>query len=114
MSIRVTPAALPEHLAGRPFAYVVSVGENGPKVVAQVCQVADGRVSVADVGRGTAANVERDPRVTVVWPPVDVPVNDLDRYSLIADGVARAEPGDDGHVDLVIEVSGAILHRPAV
>lgn len=113
MSIRVTPVDLSEHLAGRPFAYVVSAGESGPKVVAQVCRVTGSQVRVADVGRGTAANIERDPHVTLVWPPVDSPSHDLDRYSLIADGVASVDD-DDGRSDLVIEVSGAILHRPAV
>ena len=107
MSIRVLADDLASHIGNRPFAYLVSTGENGPKVVAQRVTLRGSRAHAPAVGRGTLANVVRDPRVTLVWPPATGD-GEHDAYTLIADGVASVDGSD-----VVVEVSGAILHRPA-
>lgn len=108
MSIGVEPGDLSHHVSGRPFAYVVSIGPSGPKVVAHLPEVKGSEVRIAGIGRGTSRNVVTDPCVTLVWPPSDESTDGYGGYSLIADGTAAV----DG-ADLVIVVTGAILHRPA-
>ena len=87
-----------------PHAHLVTVGEGGaPHVVSVLVSSAGGDRLVAGAGRTTAANVDRNPAVTLLWAaPAG---ND---YSLIVDGVAKVE-GDS----LTVEPTTAVLHRVA-
>ena len=104
MSIPVPVEGLAEAMAERPYAYLLTVSDDGrPHAVAVTPVLADG-VLRATVGRKTAANANARPGgVSLVWPPAEA-----GGYSLIADGTASAS-GD------VVEVrpTKAVLHRPA-
>ena len=104
MSIAVPVEDLAGALAGRPYAYFLTVSDDGrPHAVAVVPELRDG-VLVLAVGRRTAANaVARPTGVSLVWPPVE-----LGGYSLIADGAAEVR-GDT----VLVRPSKAVLHRPA-
>lgn len=104
MSIPVAVTDLADAMQQRPYAYLLTVSDDGrPHAVAVVPALVDGTLSM-EVGRRTASNAEARPdAVSLVWPPT-VP----GEYSLIADGHARAD-GDR----LFITPSKAVLHRPA-
>ena len=62
----------------------------------------DGRLLVPCEHRSAIDNAGQDPRVTIVWPPLV-----HHSHSLIVDGSAAV------HRDrLVVDIVGAILHRP--
>lgn len=106
MSIRVDLADVAAAVAERgPAAYLVTVGETGPRVVSVAVAVrADGTLEVG-AGRHTSANVARRPAVTLLWPNDDVDPN----HSLLIDGTAtRADP--EAEV-LVITPTSAMRHR---
>ena len=86
-------------------AFVVTVNEDGTAHV--VSAVVDRRDDglVAGAGRRTAANVARDASVTLLWPPAAD-----GEYSLIVDGRASL---DGSEPSLVIEPTGAVLHKMA-
>lgn len=84
-------------------AYLVTVRDTRPHVVAVSVAVRDGRLVVAP-GRRTAANIVDRPEVTLLWPTSPVHPS----HSLLVDGAASMS--DDGEW-LVIEPTGAILHR---
>lgn len=69
--------------------------------------VAGAQVSCG-VGRRTARNAMERPLVSLLWPPVED-----GGYSLIVDGAITiaGTPGDDAVA--TIDVSNAVLHRPA-
>ena len=104
MSIPVPVEGLAEAMTGRPYAYLLTVSDDGrPHAVAVTPMLADGALR-ATVGRRTASNAQaRSNAVSLVWPPGEV-----GGYSLIVDGTGSAS-GD------VVEVqpTKAVLHRPA-
>jgi len=104
MSIPVDLADLGTTLADFPWGYFVTVDE---RQVAHSLAVAtdfrDGAFHLS-AGRGTRANAEQRPFVTMVFPGADGHA-----YSLIVDGTAHV---DDAGITLV--PSSAVLHRPAL
>lgn len=104
MSIPVSVEGLADAMADLPYAYLLTVSDDGrPHAVAVTPVLSDG-VLRATVGKRTAANAQSRPEgVSLVWPPTEV-----GGYSLIVDGRASAS-GD------VVSVapSKAVLHRPA-
>jgi hypothetical protein len=62
----------------------------------------DGRLLVVCEHRSALDNAGQDPRVTIVWPPLA-----HHGHSLIVDGSATVH-----HDRLVVDIVGAILHRP--
>lgn len=76
-------------------------------MVALRCAVIGERVTMTQAGRSTLANVASNPRVTLVWAPTEVDVENR-HYSIIADGSAMI----DGDV-IAITVTNAVFHRPA-
>ncbi len=120
MSIPVELATLAERIEEfGPVAYLVTVGAEGEPHIVSVQVRWEGAALVVGAGRHTSANVERAPRVTLLWP-----ARPGGGYSLILDG--RAAPGPSapgatpcpsapgatsGGPTLAIEPSAAVLHR---
>ena len=107
MSIPVALDQLAATIAERgDLAYLVTVGEHGPRVVSVTVVVdGDGDGSlVVGAGRHTAANVAVRPQVTLLWPAGGTDP----KHSLLVDGTASVS--DDGE-HLLIVATGAILHR---
>lgn len=104
MSKQVDPARLGETLADFGTGYLLTTSGDGRiKVVAvDPGPTADGLV-IDGPGKGSAANIAKIPQVTVLFPPLE-----QHGYALIVDGQAE---GDADHA--VVQVSGAVLHRPA-
>ncbi len=102
---------LPTAIAARSFAYVMTVSDEGRAHVLAVDVVArDGRL-IMDVGRSTLRNVATAPQLTLVLPPITArggPADDHDAYSLVVDGTGEEIDGR-----LVVQPTGAVLHRPA-
>lgn len=101
-----------EDLAARlaeygPVAFVVTVGDDArPHVVSAEVRLVDGAL-VADVGKTTAANVERHASATALWPALDG-----GEYCLIVDGMASAG-GAQSERRVAIDPTRAVLHRVA-
>lgn len=90
-------------------AFLLTVSDDGRPHVVAVSVGWDGGALVMSAGRTSIRNAADRPGVTVLWPPAEI-----GGYSLIVDGDAVAEPspaGDGGRVS--VEVSRAVLHRPA-
>lgn len=95
-----------------PTAYVLTGGADGrPRVTHCATEVGPGLIRVR-LGRSAAANARDRPTVSVLWPATTD-----QSMSLIVDGVATVlgEHGGDGadDVEVEIEVSAAVRHRPA-
>jgi hypothetical protein len=104
VSIEVRIDDLPEVVAERgPDAYLVTVRDTRPHVVAVSVVVRDGDL-VVGAGRRTAMNIVDRPLATLLWPVTDR----HPKHSLLVDGTARAS--EDGEW-LVITPTSAILHR---
>lgn len=101
------PVALPElgvALAGYPWGYLVTVGDDLRAHSLAVPTNFDGRVLWAAGGRSARHNIAARPEVTMVFPhPVQ------GQHSLIVDGIATIE--DDV---IVMVAEHAVLHRPAI
>jgi pyridoxamine 5'-phosphate oxidase-like protein len=107
MSIRMAPD-LQAVARERSHAYVVTVAEDGSPhtVYAPIRWERDGLV--AEVGARTAANAAIRPAVSLLYP-----VRADGDYSLIVDGTAVVEPGDDGR-RLRVAPARAVFHRPGI
>lgn len=105
MSIQVELSALADMVARYRFAYLITVGDDGPPHALAVTPTVEGDVLTVDgIGRHTQNNLLARPGVTLVWPPESV-----DEYSLIVDGQAAAS----GEKAARITPTRAVLHRPA-
>jgi hypothetical protein len=104
MSIKVDPQRLGEALAGFGSGYLLTTsGDGRVKVVTVDPEAAADGLVINGPGKGSAANIASNAQVTVLFPP-----REPHGYSLIVDGQAQ---GDADHA--VVQVSGAVLHRPA-
>ncbi|OBJ73095.1 hypothetical protein [Mycobacterium sp. 1274756.6] len=94
-------------LADYDFAYLITVNETHHSHAVAVNPVLgagpDGVIEIGPVGGSTAKNLDRQPEVSLVWPPRD-PAD----YSLFVDGRASVR---DGTATLV--PVRAVLHRRA-
>lgn len=104
MSISVSLTDLPAVVAERgPDAYLVTVRDTRPHVVAVLVTCRDGLLVVAP-GRRTALNIEDRPLATLLWPTTDA----HPKHSFLVDGTARLSAGGEW---LEITPTGAVLHR---
>lgn len=102
MSIRVPLQDLPEQIRGRGVqAYLITVGETGPKVVA-LHVVWDGDHLRMTPGGGSIGNVAVTPSATLLWPAANG-----EEMSLLVDGTGLGDP-DTGQLRLT--PTSAILH----
>jgi hypothetical protein len=106
MSIRVELDELKEKVAAcGPYAYLLTVTDDGRPHAVSLTVRWDGDVLVGGAGRRTAANAERSPEVSLLWP-------DSGRagFALIVDG--RAEVRMDGDAAAVaVKPTTAVLHK---
>ena len=104
MSVAVPLNELESRLAPFPWAYMVTVRDDGrAQALAVPTLMVDG-VLVATVGRGAAMNATARPRVTLLFPGPSG-----SEMSLIVDGDAQVD-GDR----IQITPTWAVLHRPAL
>lgn len=104
MSIPVALPELGQALQDYGFAYLLTVGQQGtPRVLAVQPRLEGDILWIDRLGRSTAAQVQRQPAVTLSWPP-----RVAGGYSLIVDGTAALQ----GEA-LAITPGHAVLHRPA-
>jgi hypothetical protein len=86
-------------------AYIITVTADGAPHAVYVPVRWDRGQLVADVGARTAANAAARARVSLLYP-----VRTDGDYSLIVDGAAVVEPGDDGS-RVRVTPSKIVLHR---
>lgn len=88
----------------RSCAYLLTVtGDGVPHAVSLEVEWEGDRL-VGGAGRSTAANAERSPDISLLWPQ-----SGREGYALIVDG--RAEVRRDGdEARVVVEPTGAVLH----
>lgn len=103
MSIPVKMEDLAKTLEDFDNAYLLTSGEDGVKVVCVELQADAGSLRIPTESRGTARNLERSDRVTVMCPP-----REPKGWTLIVDGTAET----DGE-GFRVTPTGAVLHRPA-
>lgn len=91
------------HASARPFAYLITVSSHGSIHTSVVHPSVDtAAITVSGVSDRVRRNAGANPTVSIVWPPVDA-----GGHSLIVDGTAAVAD------DLTVDVSRAVLHRPA-
>ncbi|MEX2587839.1 MAG: pyridoxamine 5'-phosphate oxidase family protein [Actinomycetota bacterium] len=106
MSIPVSLGELPEQV-GRfgPAAFLLTVGSDlAPRATAVRLQW-EGLLLVAGAGRHTAANIEVNDLVALLWP-----VEEETGHTLIVDGWAEVRVRDGSKEQVAIQPSKAILH----
>ena len=112
MSIPVQITDLQSTSAEYGWAYLLTVRDDSRPHIVAVDPEWDGAELVLAVGRGTAANAQARPKVSLCYPPPEP-----DGYSLIVDGdVDRVDvAGGDGDERRTVRFrpTGAVLHRPA-
>lgn len=104
MSLPVDTTRLAEAMADHGAAYLLSTAGDGAikAVTVEPRATADG-LEIPGPGRGTAANIAVNDRVTVLFWPLEP-----QGYTLIVDGTAS---GDADR--LTVRATKAVLHRPA-
>jgi hypothetical protein len=91
--------------ACRSCAYLLTVTDDGrPHAVSLDVAWEDGAF-VGGAGRRTAANAERSPEVSLLWPQ-----SGRDGYALIVDGTAEVRADGDG-AKVAVKPTGAVLHK---
>lgn len=103
MSIPVDVAELAATLAGFGPGYLLTTSGGRIKAVTVEPTTVDGVLCVESPGRGSCGNADRNPVVTLVFPPIEPR-----GYTLIVDGDASVA-GDD----VTVTPTHAVLHRPA-
>src|SRR5581483_1449104 len=103
MSIQVPPDDLTETVRGFGGAYLVTVGgDRRAHIVAVTPAPGEDGLDLGEPGRTTRRNLQQNPAVSLVWPPLKP-----GGHSLIADGTGSLR----GDV-LVVRPTRAVLHRP--
>ena len=104
MSIAVTLEELPSRIAERPWAYLLTVGDEGRAHMVATVPQRRGDNLIVEAGKRTQANAIRQPLLALVYPPIEE-----HGFSLIVDVVAAVEDGV-----IVLTPTNAVLHRPAI
>ena len=106
MSIKVELDELRQQVdACGSYAFLLTVTEDGRPHAVSLRVEWEGDELVGGAGRRTAANAERSPEVSLLWP-----LAGRDGYALIVDG--RAEVRVDGDAAKVaVKPTGAVLHK---
>lgn len=96
-------ADVARHASARPFAYLITVSAHGGIHTSVVHPSVDAAaITVPGVSDRVRRNAGANPTVSLVWPPVE-----SGGHSLIVDGQAGVG------ADLTVDVTRAVLHRPA-
>jgi len=102
MSVLVDLADLPKTLADFDRGYLLTSRDGLVKAVSVRAVPEDGGLRIATPGRGSVANVDANPNLTLVFPPLANP-----GMSLLVDGIGAV----DGE-DVLVTPTGAVLHKP--
>ncbi len=107
MSVRVDLDEVREQVeACRSCAYLMTVTDDGRPHAVSVDMVWEGEALVGGAGRRTAANAERSPDVSLLWPE-----SGRDGYALIIDGTAEVRTDANGEGAVVaVKPTAAVLH----
>ncbi|HYN98313.1 MAG TPA: hypothetical protein VEU28_01420 [Actinomycetota bacterium] len=106
MSIPVSLGELPEQVARfGSTPYLVTVAPDSTPHAASIFVVFEDGVLKAGCGRQTAANIQQNDTVALLWPAA-VP----GRHALIVDGWADVQGHPEGGLVVVIQPSKATLH----
>ncbi|HVW33533.1 MAG TPA: pyridoxamine 5'-phosphate oxidase family protein [Acidimicrobiia bacterium] len=105
MSVKVQLEEVRDQVeACRSCAFLLTVTEGGqPHAVSVDVTWQDGAL-VGGAGRRTAANAERSPEVSLLWPQ-----SGREGYALIVDGTAEVRPDGDTAI-VTVQPTGAVLH----
>lgn len=101
MSIPVEVADLPQRLAELGRGYLLTSRDGLVKAVSVRAVPEDATLRVSSPGRGSVANVDASPRVTLLFPPLED-----GGMTLLVDGIAAVE-GEDVRVT----PTSAVLHQ---
>ena len=102
MSVLVDLADLPKTLADFDRGYLLTSRDGLVKAVSVRAESEDGGLRIATPGRGSVANIDANPNLTLVFPPLTNP-----GMSLLVDGIGAID-GDD----VLVTPTGAVLHKP--
>ncbi|MGO1593494.1 MAG: hypothetical protein ACTHW1_04330 [Ancrocorticia sp.] len=110
MSIPVSSDNLANVAAHYDAAILITLPENGyAKLLTVDPEIGpDGTITVMGPSASMAANVGRDPHVTLVWQP-----RVHHGWTLIADGKGTITHGSDAPPALIVTPESAMLHRPS-
>ncbi len=86
-------------------AYLLTVSKGGPHT-SHVTIELRGNSIACTVGTSAANNIEREPNVSLFWPPAEA-----DGYALIVNGAAAAERQPTGVTMAEISLTKSVLHR---
>lgn len=105
MSVKVELDEIRDQVAAcRSCAYLLTVTGDGRPHAVSLDLAWDGDALVGGAGRGTAANAERSPEVSLLWP-----LSGRDGYALFVNGRAEVRhDGDDAKV--AVKPTTAVLH----
>jgi len=103
MSIRTLAEAISHYGAE---AYLLTVAQDGPHTSHVTIELHDGSIGCA-VGASAARNIERQPNVSLFWPPTEP-----GGYALIVNGAASGEQRATGVTMAEIILTKSVLHRP--
>ena len=101
MSVLVDLADLPARLQEFDRGYLLTSQGGLVKAVSVRAVPEDGGLRIATPGRGSVANVDANPHLTLVFPPLTNP-----GMSLLVDGIG-AVAGED----VLVTPTGAVLHK---
>jgi len=87
-------------------AYLLTVAQDGPHT-SHVTIELRGSSIVCAVGASAARNIEREPNVSLFWPPTEP-----GGYALIVNGAAAGERRATGVTTAEITLTKSVLHRP--
>lgn len=106
MSVKVELDEVRDQVAAcRSHAYLLTVTDDGRPHAVSLQVAWQGDELVGGAGRRTAANAERSPDVSLLWP-----VAGRDGYALIVDGTAEVRVDGD-QATVAVKPTGAVLHR---
>lgn len=87
-------------------AYLLTVAKDGPHTSHVTIQL-HGNSICCNVGVSAAKNIERQPNVSLFWPPTEP-----GGYALIVNGTAASEHRPTGVMMVEITLTKSVLHRP--
>ncbi|GAA4736345.1 hypothetical protein GCM10023350_20240 [Nocardioides endophyticus] len=102
MSVLVDLADLPKTLADFDRGYLLTSRDGLVKAVSVRAVPDNGGLRITTPGRGSVANVDANPNLTLVFPPLTNP-----GMSLLVDGIGAVDGGD-----VLVTPTGAVLHKP--
>jgi hypothetical protein len=89
-------------------AYLLTVGNTGPHASNVSIELRGNTIDCA-VGPSAAKNIASDPRVSLLWPPIEP-----GGYAMILNGTATGTLQPNGVTRAKIKLTKSLLHRPGL